>query len=85
MLREEVRGALHEFDAALAGGDEGGRQVEEALHAQVDREMLATKADKTYCESLLGRFAVEVGRQLSDMEESHMSVQQRLEAAVDDP
>ena len=39
-------------------------------------------ASRPFCEALLARFSVEVGRQLGEMEQSHQSVQEALAHSI---
>ena len=84
-LRHDVQSALSEVHAQLDGvvnGKADADKVEAALDTKADRWHLAHKADRAFCESLLSRFAVEVGRQLGDMEQSQTSIRESLEEAV---
>ena len=84
-LRGQVHEALHELQqqiTALAEGKADADKVELALESKAERRLMAHKADRAFCEALLARFAVEVGRQLGDMEQSQMSIKGSLEEAV---
>jgi len=56
--------------------------VELALEQKADRKTVAYKADRSFCEALLSRFSVEVGRQLGDMERSQQSIQESLSNSI---
>ena len=84
-LRAQVHEALHELQgqvSALAAGKADADRVEAALETKAERKLMAAKADRAFCEALLARFAVEVGRQLGDMEHNQVSIRGSLEEAV---
>ena len=68
--------------SGLIEGKADADKVEAALDTKAERWLMATKADRAFCETLLSRFAVEVGRQLGDMERSQSSVHESLEEAI---
>lgn len=84
-LREEVQAALYELNEqlyVLAEQKADADKVEAALEAKAERSLMANKADRAFCEGLLSRFAVEVGRQLADVEHSQTFMQHSLEESV---
>lgn len=84
-LRSQVHEALHELQlqvTALAENKADADKVEAALETKAERRLMAHKADRAFCEALLARFAVEVGRQLGDMEQNQLSIRGSLEEAV---
>lgn len=44
--------------------------------------MLQHKADRKFCEALLSRFSIEVGRQLGDLEQNQTSIKESLQKAI---
>ena len=57
--------------------------VELALETKAERHLVTNKADRSFCEGLLSRFAVEVGRQLAEMEQGQSSIRENLDDAGD--
>ncbi len=84
-LRSEVHAALAEVAGevkALRDGKADCAQVDDALRSKADSRLLAAKADRSFCEALLARFSVEVGKQLGDMETSHHQLEASLQASL---
>ena len=84
-LKSQVHEALHELQVqvtSLESGKADADKVEVALESKADRRHVANKADRSFCESLLARFAVEVGKQLGDMEQNQITIKGSLEDAV---
>ena len=84
-LRQQVHEALHELQAqvsSLSTTKADADKMERALETKAERRLMAQKADRAFCEALLARFAVEVGRQLGDMEQSQLSIKGSLEQEV---
>ena len=84
-LRAELQGALSELQSqlhSLHAGKADAERVEAALDTKAERAVVANKVDRAFCEGLLARFAVEVGRQLGDMEQNQTSIRESLEDAL---
>ena len=84
-LKSELQQALSEVQDQLThlhNGKADAERVEAALETKAERYIVSQKVDRAFCESLLSRFAVEVGRQLGDMEQSQTSIKESLEEAI---
>jgi hypothetical protein len=84
-LREEVNEALAELQGqvtALSERKADADRVELALETKAERHLVTNKADRSFCEGLLSRFAVEVGRQLAEMEQGQSSIRENLDDAL---
>ena len=84
-LRQQVHEALHELQTQLTTLSESkadAEKVDRALEGKAERRLMTQKADRAFCEALLARFAVEVGRQLGDMEQNQLTIKGSLEEAV---
>ena len=85
-LKSEVHAALTELQAQvelLAEGKADAAKVEKALDSKAEAHLLHGKVDRLFCENLLSRFAVEVARQLGDMEQTQSTIRGDLQAAVE--
>lgn len=84
-LKDEVHAALAELQAqvtALSEGKADLEQTERALQAKADASVVASKADRVFCESMLARFSVEVGKQLGDLEDTQTQLQDSVQQSV---
>ena len=84
-IKHELQAALSEIQTQLTNlhhGKADAERVEAALESKAERWLVNNKADRNFCETLLSRFAVEVGRQLGDMEQNQTSIRDSLEEAI---
>lgn len=84
-IKHELQAALSEIQTQMTNlhhGKADAERVEAALESKAERWLVNNKADRNFCEALLSRFAVEVGRQLGDMEQNQTSIRESLEEAI---
>ena len=80
-LRGEWRAALRGVEAEVQGLEArkaDAQRVDAQLDGKADAALLRHMADRSFCEALLAKFSVEVGRELEKIEEE----QQRFIATM---